>query len=228
VKEVPKWNLNTAVVVRKEASILHRLDHPCVCKIFETFEDDSNIYLVMEFIDGRTLFQEVMENVKMKCFDEPRYAAIMGQVFGALCYLHGHDVLHRDLKPENIMVCQLTKDPSRPNIKIIDFGFAMQTQAASSTKDGMGVVSAYLAPETRDCWRFTPASDMWSIGVIIFLMFQGRFPISVLAQQEVKEVSSANARNLLESLLQEDPKKTTSSFRCHTASLGAGPLLCIE
>jgi len=187
--------------------------------MFETFEDENNFYLVMEFIEGRELFQEVMESFKENHFDEPRYAAIMGQVFGALHYMHGHGILHRDLKPENIMVCQPSRGSSRPNIKIIDFGLAVLTETSksysSNKKEG---THAYLAPEALDDWKFTPASDMWSTGIIIFVMFQGRFPQCWVMQPSVEDVRSDKARNLLQGLLQEDPKQrpTAADAMRHT------------
>eukprot|EP00419_Tripos_fusus_P059827 CAMPEP_0172933158 /NCGR_PEP_ID=MMETSP1075-20121228/220364_1 /TAXON_ID=2916 /ORGANISM="Ceratium fusus, Strain PA161109" /LENGTH=111 /DNA_ID=CAMNT_0013794495 /DNA_START=504 /DNA_END=836 /DNA_ORIENTATION=- len=111
----------------------------------------------MELIEGRALFQEINESAKMKRFDEPRYAAIMGQVFGALRYIHNNGVVHRDLKPDNIMVCQNSSSPSRPHIKIIGFGLSMEANSSEMTK---GTCEAYLAPESTHGLRFTPASDM--------------------------------------------------------------------
>jgi len=208
IKEVPKRDLLSNLVVRKEASILQSLDHPGICRMFETFEDEKNIYLVMEFIEGRELFQEVVENLKKKRFDETRYAVIMGQVFGALHYMHGHGVLHRDLKPENIMVCQPSRDSGMLTIKIIDFGLAVRTATSISYRcfkqEG---TPAYLAPESLDNLTFTPASDMWSAGIIIFIMFQGRFPHCWVVHPSVEDVRSDKARNLLQGLLQEDPKR---------------------
>jgi len=194
-------------MVRREASILQHLDHPGICRFFETFEDEKNIYLVMEFIEGRELFDEVMENLQKDHFNEPRYACIMGQVFGALQYIHAHEVLHRDLKPENIMV-QPAREASRPNIKIIDFGLAVLTQATKgyNAKKMEGTV-AYLAPEALDELKFTAASDMWSTGVIIFVMFIGRFPSLTMVPEQVSKVHSENARNLLLGILQDDPRK---------------------
>jgi len=208
IKEVRKRDMRSNLAVRKEASILQSLDHPCICRLFETFEDEKNIYLVLEFIEGKELFQEVIASLKDNRFDEPRYAAIMGRVFGALHYLHRHAVLHRDLKPENIMVCQPSRDSSRPNIKIIDFGLAVLTETSksysSNTQEG---THAYLAPEAMTEGKFTFASDMWSAGIIIFVIFQGRFPDCWEVQIAVQSVRSDKARNLLQSLLQADPRQ---------------------
>lgn len=211
IKEVQKMDVRSSIVIRREASILARLDHPSLCRIFETFEDERNIYLVMEFIEGRELFDEVLENHKNDHFDEPRYAAIMGQVFGALHYLHGHEVLHRDLKPENIMV-QPSKEASRPHIKIIDFGLAVLTQPAKGHHSKqMEGTAAYLAPEAAVDWNFSAASDMYSTGVIIYVMFVGRFPDVIMVHHSLDAVHSENARKLLQGLLHMNPGKRPSA-----------------
>jgi len=213
IKEVPKKDMKVNLAVRREASMLQRLDHPSVCRIFETFEDDNNIYLVMEYVEGRELFDEMIENFDNNHFDEARYAAIMGEVFSALQYLHEHEVLHRDLKPENIMVCQRAESSCRrPHIKLIDFGLAVLTRTSGSynacNTEG---TREYLAPEALDNGIFSRASDMWSTGVTIFVMFRGHFPERKSMQQGVGTVRSNEARNILEGLLQQDSGKRLSA-----------------
>mmetsp|Transcript_134202 Transcript_134202/g.261373 ORF Transcript_134202/g.261373 Transcript_134202/m.261373 type:complete len:684 (-) Transcript_134202:176-2227(-) len=214
IKQVPKRDMRVNLAVCREVSVLQRLDHPSVCRIFETFEDDRNIYLVMEYVEGRELLAEMVENLDNHRFDEARYAAIMGEVFRALQYLHHHEVLHRDLKPENIMVCQRAENSRRrPHIKLVDFGLAVLTQPYSGRyniyqKAGTKV---YLAPEALDHGMFSLASDMWSTGIIIFMMFLGHFPERTMVQHGISTVRSDSARNILEGLLQEDPGRRISA-----------------
>lgn len=206
IKEVRKRSMMVNLEVRREASILQNLDHPCICRIFETFEDSAHIYFVMEYIEGQELFEHILQTLQSKVLDEPKYVAIMKKVFGALHYLHEHEVLHRDVKPENIMVCHPFQDLHDPNIKLIDFGLAVLTQPSRpySAPRFQGT-RAYLAPEAVNDWRFSPASDMWSTGVIIFVLYVGHLPRSRWIQSEVLQVASTNAQNLLQSLLQHDP-----------------------
>merc|ERR1712232_288414 len=100
VKGVKKSNRFSEHQVRHEISILQRLDHPCICKLLETYEDKKTVFLVMEFIDGLELFDEIQVTVESGLpFDQSRAARIMRQVFSALQYCHEHEVIHRDLKP---------------------------------------------------------------------------------------------------------------------------------
>merc|ERR1719181_1710587 len=96
VKTVEKSDLKAEELVRREVAILKHLDHPSICRLLETFEDQRHIYLVLELIDGRELFDEIVER---RALDEKWSAGIMQQVFGAIQYCHERNVMHRDLKP---------------------------------------------------------------------------------------------------------------------------------
>jgi len=220
VKEVPKRDMRITATIRREASMLQKLNHPSVCRIFETFEDDRNIYLVMEFVEGRELFEEMMDAIDSgNHFDEARYAAIMGEGFGALQYLHAHRVVHRDIKPENIMVCKQDQNyKGRPHVKLIDFGLAVATQSSgdynSRKRDG---TPAYLAPEALEQCKFSSASDVWSMGIIIFVMYMGHFPEHAMLHRQVHTVRSDQARSMLQGTLRDDPNKRLSAAdaACH-------------
>jgi calcium-dependent protein kinase len=99
-KAVQKKSLEAEELVRREVAILKHLDHPNICRIMETYEDKGKIYIVLEFIDGQELFDEIAVS---RVLDERVSAGIMRQVFSALQYCHERHVIHRDLKPENIM-----------------------------------------------------------------------------------------------------------------------------
>jgi len=180
VKEVHKVSLKTETQVRKEIAVLRDLDHPCICRLMETYEDSKSMYLVLEYIDGRELFDEIEEDVRNGVvFDERRAADIMKQVFGVLQYCHGRSVIHRDLKPENIMVLRSTasSESKTPEIKIIDFGLAVLCRNKSGGYSSPNVVGtpAYIAPEAEE-GRSCEASDLWSVGVILFVLLLERFP----------------------------------------------------
>jgi len=214
VKKVWKRNLKAVDFVRREIAILRRLDHPTICRLYETFEDDKAIYLVMEFIDGRELFDEIVERGAGE-LDERQASNIMRQVLCALQYCHVRSVMHRDLKPDNIMVaahCGL-----RPEVKLIDFGLAvMSTRSLARRRSGSSIVGTadYQAPEVRRGQHST-AADVWSAGMVLHALLVGNLPApDVLDGEDPMHLSapqyqkvSHEARDLLWRLLQVDPAR---------------------
>lgn len=158
VKTIRKRHSEAIAAVRQEIAILRRLDHPCICRLHEAFEDDYAFYMVLEYIDGKELFDEIIKDERL---DEAKAAQIMEQVICAIQYCHEHGVLHRDLKPENIMVldpCAATMSRSftmsgalaaegELEIKLIDFGLAMLTRFSRNRAPLMAGTEAYLSPE---------------------------------------------------------------------------------
>mmetsp|Transcript_50251 Transcript_50251/g.155721 ORF Transcript_50251/g.155721 Transcript_50251/m.155721 type:complete len:563 (+) Transcript_50251:45-1733(+) len=209
VKEVRKRTERLEKSTHREIGVLRRLDHPSICRLFETFEDTKHIYLVMEYIEGRELFDEMQEEITMqRRFDERRAACIMHQVFGALNYCHEHGVIHRDLKPENIMVCHQREgaDTTTPAIKIIDFGLAVLSNKASYSTCKLEGTEAYLAPEAKK-GNFLPASDIWSVGVIFHIILLGHFPGLSGVEHSDAAALPQTAWELLWGLLDVDPVK---------------------
>mmetsp|Transcript_133923 Transcript_133923/g.244273 ORF Transcript_133923/g.244273 Transcript_133923/m.244273 type:complete len:565 (+) Transcript_133923:56-1750(+) len=217
VKSVKKASLKAESCVRREIAILRCLDHPCICRLLETFEDHRHIYLVLELIDGRELFDEIVERGSL---DENRSALIMQQVLSGLQYCHDKNVVHRDLKPENIMVqrdhvleeggCSVHV----PEVKIIDFGLAVVNgNSARRASGSLGGSRDYMAPEVRrgqTC--FQPASDIWSAGMVLHaLLLGGLPPFKVLIGEEPVgqdgrwDGVSPAAQELLRQMLQVQP-----------------------
>ena len=119
---------------RTEISILQTLDHPNVIKMFEFFEDDNSVYILLEKLDGGELFDRIIEK---EFFSEKEAAKVFKQILQAISYCHNNGVCHRDLKPENFIYA--TKDEDS-DIKIIDFGlskiFDPTTQGHLAMKTG--------------------------------------------------------------------------------------------
>lgn len=223
IKTVKRGNLKAQSLVRREIAILRRLDHPCICRLYETFEDRKHIYLVLELIEGRELFDEIADK---RSLDEVRAARIMQQVFGALHYCHEQKVIHRDLKPENIMVRHSAngRSPgsggSAAEITLIDFGMSVMYEGDSASgASGSAVMgsSDYLAPEAMR-GRSTAASDVWSSGMVLHALLAGCLPTSkeLLGYEPMtrgatwEDVSPA-ARRLVCNLLQVDPSSRLSA-----------------
>ena len=171
LKIVKKENLNfqdDEQLFLKEIEILSGLDHPNIMKIYEYFFDGDNYYIISEFIEGGELLDQLH---KITDYCEHSAAVIMTQLFSAIYYLHSNNIVHRDIKPENIML-QIDKDNDL-FIKLIDFG-----TANFSVKDKFTVQygsAYYLAPEVLK-QNYTSKCDIWSCGVILYLMVSGKPP----------------------------------------------------
>ena len=119
-KKFDKKFIKSVARIKTEIDLLRATDHPNIIKLYDTFEDEDHLYLVMEECNGGELFQRLAENAKNnKNYTEKDAARIMKQILQAVNYLHSHGVCHRDLKPENILFSSM--DPNS-QLKIIDFG----------------------------------------------------------------------------------------------------------
>merc|ERR1719210_1177835 len=151
---------------------MSELDHPCICKLFETFEEGLYKYFVMEYCEGGELLDKINENGHI---DEGISVGIISQVTSALHYAHNKSIAHRDIKPDNIMFC--SKDPLDGRIKVIDWGLASHFNGKSM----MAAVGACLfaAPEVLNPGKVYDCScDMWSLGIVTYLMLCGQMPIT--------------------------------------------------
>src|SRR6266851_4737354 len=157
---------------KREAEIGSRLDHPHVQRLLNTGEERSEHYLVMEYIQGRSL-REVIEEHDPDLLPQAEAIRLTMQTCDALAYCHEHGVFHRDIKPENIMI----QDDG--SIKIIDFGVALLEGARRVTWRGLsGTVGTpdYMAPEQLQGERGTASSDIYAVGVMLYEMLCGHTP----------------------------------------------------
>jgi calcium-dependent protein kinase len=164
--------------IKREIDILRSLDHPNIVKYFETYEDENYLHIVMEYIPGDNLFQVLTEKLNRK-LTERQISKIMSCLLKAVLFLHHNGIIHRDIKPENIVFLE----PNNFNaLKLIDFGLSIQQNAK---KDNRRVGTPYyMAPEMVR-GNFNYASDVWSIGVILFIMVTGKQPFRGRSKKEV-------------------------------------------
>merc|ERR1719343_1402942 len=136
------------------------LDHPNIIKLYESFEDHRNIYLVMELAGGGELFDRIIDSGH---FTEVQCAILMQQIVRAIYYMHENHVCHRDLKPENFLFTTKEKI-EKTSLKIIDFGLAHEfdENTVLTTKAG---TPYYVAPQVLQ-GKYDQAADLWSCGVI--------------------------------------------------------------
>jgi len=215
VKTIPKTQMKNLERFQQEIALMKMMDHPNIIKLYESFEDHRNIYLVMELCAGGELFDKIIESGH---FTEVQAATLMQQIVRAIYYMHENQVCHRDLKPENFLF--LTKDPIEKNwIKIIDFGLSCKFEPGQvlTTKAG---TPYYVAPQVL-AGKYDQLSDMWSIGVIMYVMlcgyppFFGETDAEVLAKVRLGNFSfnaadwrniSEDAKNLIRMLLKMNPR----------------------
>lgn len=201
----------------KEFKILRELDHPHILKCYEVFENENNYYISTEYCPQGSLFSEI---VKLKRFTEFQASEIIRQILSALLYCHKNQIVHRDIKPENIFLIE--SDP--PHIKLGDFGNSIEFTNESRLQGCFGS-AYYMAPEIFK-GDYDEKCDMWSVGIILFILITGKAPYPGKTNQEIlKHVKSSpfkltknlvkmftlRATDLLKQLLQIDPKSRISA-----------------
>ncbi|MBA0708111.1 hypothetical protein Golax_020097 [Gossypium laxum] len=157
--------------VKREISIMSRLNHPYIVKLYEVLATKTKIYVVMEFVKGGELFAKVAKGR----FTEDLCRKYFQQLISAVGYCHSRGIFHRDLKPENLLL------DDNGNLKVSDFGLSAVTDQIRA--DGMlhtlCGTPAYVAPEILSKKGYDGAKvDVWSCGVILFVMNAGYLPFN--------------------------------------------------
>eukprot|EP01055_Gregarina_sp_Pseudo9_P005901 Gregarina_sp_Pseudo_9__5900@NODE_932_length_2053_cov_149_630089_g874_i0_p1_GENE_NODE_932_length_2053_cov_149_630089_g874_i0NODE_932_length_2053_cov_149_630089_g874_i0_p1_ORF_typecomplete_len561_score109_39Pkinase/PF00069_25/1_6e83Pkinase_Tyr/PF07714_17/9_3e53EFhand_7/PF13499_6/7_5e13EFhand_7/PF13499_6/7_1e16EFhand_1/PF00036_32/0_0013EFhand_1/PF00036_32/0_00019EFhand_1/PF00036_32/1_1e05EFhand_1/PF00036_32/8_4e08EFhand_6/PF13405_6/0_00083EFhand_6/PF13405_6/4_8EFhand_6/PF13405_6/2_3e08EFhand_6/PF13 len=201
-----------------EVAVVKQLDHPNIMKLYEFFGDKKYYYLVMEVYKGGELFDEIINRQK---FSESDAASIMKQVLSGVTYLHKHHIVHRDLKPENLLLESKAKDAM---IKIVDFGLSSHFDPSKKLKDRLGT-AYYIAPEVLRK-KYDEKCDVWSCGVILYILLCGYPPFGGASDQEIlKRVEkgkfsfdpaewgniSSDVKDLIKHMLEYDPARRISA-----------------
>ncbi|TRY50796.1 Serine/threonine-protein kinase [Cryptosporidium tyzzeri] len=219
-KKIPKYFVEDVDRFKQEIEIMKSLDHPNIIRLYETFEDNTDIYLVMELCTGGELFERV---VHKRVFRESDAARIMKDVLSAVAYCHKLNVAHRDLKPENFLF--LTDSPDSP-LKLIDFGLAARFKPGKMMRTKVGT-PYYVSPQVLE-GLYGPECDEWSAGVMMYVLLCGYPPFSAPTDSEVmlkiREGTftfpekdwlnvSPQAESLIRRLLTKSPKQRITSLQ---------------
>ena len=203
-----------------EINILRKLDHPNILKIFEFYSTKESYSIVTELCKGGELFQEIVDRGP---FNEIYSAYVMLQILSAINYCHGMKVVHRDLKPENILIVERDKN-GMPRIKIADFGTSKMLEKGAVIRKLVGS-SYYIAPEVLKK-HYDEKCDIWSCGVIMYILLSGRPPFPGDNDREIMDnvakgkydlnhspfdKVSDSAKDLIRKLLVMDPRSRISA-----------------
>ncbi|CAD8084904.1 unnamed protein product [Paramecium primaurelia] len=196
LKIIPKNFIIDTDNFKKSIEQLQNFDHPNVIKLFESFEDTKNIYLVMELCTGGGLFDKLIDKDN---YTEKEAQEIFLQIIQAINYCHFHGICHRDLKPEHILF--LDKTPNSP-IKVIGFEDSVFFHDnAYKTKDGKTQITKkigtpyYIAPEVLG-GKYDEVCDIWSAGVILYILLTGDVPFNGTSEQEILKVVKSGIYNM--------------------------------
>jgi len=180
IKTIKKSGLTNKVyreLMANELRILGETEHPSIVRVYQLLQDSQNYYVSMELMNGGDLLGRIL---KKKSFSETDAACIIEQVLQAINYMHKANITHRDMKLENLL-CQ--NDDSL-NVKITDFGFACHFDPNQDMNLSLGS-PLYMAPEIVDHKPYNNSVDIWSIGVITYIILSGKPPFSGPSKDDI-------------------------------------------
>ncbi|CAL8295895.1 unnamed protein product [Merluccius merluccius] len=209
--------------VEREVDLLQALQHPNIMALKDVFENRAEMVLIVELISGGELFDFIAgkDNVS-----ESEAIEFLKQILEAVGFMHNKQIAHFDLKPENIMLSD--KDAEHPNIKLIDFGLAHQFKQGEEYKSMCGTPQ-YIPSEVINYEPLSTATDMWSIGVITYILLSGLSPFQDYTDEEtlknilamkfefpehIFNMTSDLAKDFIQKLLVKDPSERMTAEEC--------------
>ncbi|XP_007939422.1 serine/threonine-protein kinase 17A [Orycteropus afer afer] len=199
-------------------------DNPWVINLHEVYETPSEMILVLEYAAGGEIFDQCVAD-RDEAFKEKDVQRLMRQILEGVRFLHTHDVVHLDLKPQNIL---LTSESPLGDIKIVDFGLSRIVKNSEELREIMGTPE-YVAPEILSYDPVSMATDMWSIGVLTYVMLTGISPflgdnkqetflnisqMNLSYSEEEFDVVSESAVDFIKALLVKKPEDRATAEEC--------------
>ncbi|XP_062176880.1 CDPK-related protein kinase-like isoform X1 [Alnus glutinosa] len=219
VKVIPKAKMTSAIAiedVRREVKILRALTgHDNLVQFYDVFEDQDNVYIVMELCEGGELLDRILSRGGKYSEDEAK--AVMVQILNVVAFCHLQGVVHRDLKPENFLY---TSKDENSKLKAIDFGLSDFVKPDERLNDIVGS-AYYVAPEVLHR-SYSTEADVWSIGVIAYILLCGSRPFWARTESGIFRAVlkadpsfdeapwpslSSEAKDFVKRLLNKDPRK---------------------
>ena len=219
IKIMAKKNMNNQdlELAKTEIDILKVSQHPNIIKLYDVYDTADFIYIVMEYCSGGDLFG-YLEKRGFK-LPEPRACEIIHKLAMAIFYIHSYGIVHRDLKPENIL---MTDQTERADIRLLDFGLGKIVGPTDKCNEPYGTLS-YVAPEVLKEKPYDKSVDLWSLGIITYLMLCGFLPFDdetserEIARQTIQDPVpypsqvwgkiSKEARRFVDGLLRKNPSE---------------------
>ncbi|XP_038162405.1 serine/threonine-protein kinase BRSK2-like isoform X5 [Cyprinodon tularosa] len=226
IKIVNREKLSESVLmkVEREIAILKLIEHPHVLKLYDVYENNKYLYLVLEHVSGGELFDYLVKKGRLTPKEARKF---FRQIISALDFCHNHSICHRDLKPENLLLDE------KNNIRIADFGMASLQVGDSLLETSCGSPH-YACPEVIRGERYDGRrADVWSCGVILFALLVGALPFDHdNLRQLLEKVKSGvfhmphfippDCQALLKGMIEVNPDKrlTLEAIQKHTWYLG--------
>jgi len=208
--------------LHREVDILKTLPpHPHIVRLEDVLEEGDWLFLVLELVSRGDLFNTLIARTGRKPRLLEREALfVFWQLVDSLSFLHSHGILHRDLKLENVLIASVQHDGPLVfyNVKITDFGLSKSVRDSLSGPHSLVGTRRYVAPEVLKREAYDFRVDLWSLGILMYILVAGRYPDDQPARvkQEVLDLAisrleaSADVRRMLAGLLQLDPGRRTS------------------
>ena len=219
IKIMAKKNMDKSdmELAKVEIDILKISQHPNIIKLYDVFENENYIYIIMENCSGGDLLS-YFEYHEYE-LPEPKVCEIIHKLSMAVYYLHSYGIVHRDLKPENILMTDLS---ATADIRLLDFGLSKIIGNDEKCTEPYGTLS-FVAPEVLQGKPYDKSVDIWSIGIIAFLLLCGYLPFDdkhserEIARQTIQDPVpydnkiwskiSPEAKQFVDGLLQKKPEK---------------------
>ncbi|NXN86535.1 DAPK3 kinase, partial [Bombycilla garrulus] len=202
--------------IEREVTILQQVLHTNIVKLHDIYENKTDVVLILELVSGGELFDFLAQKESLSEEEATRF---IKQILDGVNYLHSKKIAHFDLKPENIML--LDKNIPIPHIKLIDFGLAHKIEDGVEFKNIFGTPE-FVAPEIVNYEPLGLAADMWSIGVITYILLSGASPfLGETKQETLANITAVNynfdeeffsntsdlAKDFIQKLLVKDTRK---------------------
>lgn len=207
-------------LLKRELDIMSCLDHPNIVKLYESYEDEKYVHLIMDYCSGGDVSERIIDN---GVYSEAEASNLMEKLLCAVEYLHSNKISHRDLKSDNFLYEDSSKNSE---IKIADFGMSMKYGNNLRMKSLAGT-PYYLAPEILK-GSYTKSCDIWSLGVFLYYIISGSYPFygfqledifekvaagKIKFEGSVWQKASDSVKDLIKKMLTIDPVKRISIYK---------------